>query len=78
MVEFVVEVFIITISLMLIIALVGLFVVTLAQPEEDLASSFNVITDIMTTIIGALIGFVAGRGQGKLEERDAREHEEHP
>jgi len=70
MVEFVVEVFVVTVCTMLILSLTGLGILMIAQPERDLGPLISTITDIMNTIIGALIGFIAGRGHGTAVTQD--------
>lgn len=65
--EFVVSVFVIVVATVLMLAVIFLAIAELVAPEEDRSSTLNAITDIMNTIIGALIGFVAGKGQGRVE-----------
>jgi len=67
-IEYVVEVFTFTIAAMLLILLVGAIVIAFFRPEANLSGVFNAITDIMTTMLGALIGYIAGRGNRPEDE----------
>lgn len=74
MVEFVVQVFVVTVASILMLSLVGAGL--LVGFGVDAGPVINSITDITNTIIGALIGFVAGRGQGKQEAHDEQAEEQ--
>jgi hypothetical protein len=71
MVDFVVLIFVLTVSTILIMAAIGLFVFTIFLDDFDSGPLTNSLADIMTTMIGALIGFIAGKGQGHIEGREA-------
>ena len=70
MAEFVVEVFVVVIASVIIIAVLGTGLVIFFRPSANWAALVVLINDVMTTIIGALIGFIAGRGQGKSDSAD--------
>lgn len=63
--DFVVVVFAMLVVAVLLSLTIG--VVVAALEGEDVRSYFTVITDIMTTIIGALVGYLAGRGSSHTE-----------
>ena len=67
MADFVVIVFALLIVTSLMFAVVGLGVLALVQPDRDLSGLIAILADIFTTIIGALVGYIAGRGQTNLE-----------
>jgi uncharacterized membrane protein YdjX (TVP38/TMEM64 family) len=67
MVEFIVMVFVLTISTMLILGILGTGVLLLVRPEFNFGPVISIFSDIISTILGALIGFIAGRGQGRTE-----------
>lgn len=67
-VDFVVEVFVVTIGTLLIGSVFGIFLIVVFRPESDVGPYLNAITDIMTTIIGALIGYIAGKGSHQMEQ----------
>ena len=70
MVEFVVLVFALSVSVMLVLTVVGAVVYLTIHPKAESGPWLNTIADIMTTLVGALIGYIAGKGQGRLEEQD--------
>ena len=67
-IEYVVEVFTFTVAAMMLILLVGLLILTFFRPNNNYAGAFNALTDIMTTMLGALIGYIAGKGSRSDEE----------
>lgn len=70
MTEFVVFVFVTIVGLLLTFTAVITSIVALLNPERDYSTIQNTIFDILTTIIGALIGFIAGKGAGRAEVHD--------
>lgn len=72
MTDFVVFCFVSIVFITLLTSVVALFIDVLVNPDHDRSALINVISDTMTTLIGALIGFVAGKGTGRAEV-----HEEH-
>ena len=70
MVEFIVMVFVSTVSIILIFSVIGTGLFIIFVEGYDAGPAINAVADIMTTIIGALIGFIAGRGQGSIEGKD--------
>lgn len=70
MTEFVVFVFVTIVAIMLIGSVTTLIVLSFTDPDGDRSGLVNILTDTMNTIIGALIGFVAGKGQGRSEVHD--------
>ncbi|HEY7009077.1 MAG TPA: hypothetical protein VH395_09065 [Jatrophihabitantaceae bacterium] len=66
MVDFVVQIFVLLVSLMLCGAVAALLALALFT-DRDLTIFFKTITDIITTLIGALIGFIAGKNSANVE-----------
>ena len=67
MAEFIVEVFVVVIATIMVGSIAGMFLLVILRPETDVGPYVNAITDVMTTIIGALIGYIAGKGAQKKE-----------
>ena len=76
MVEFVVQIFAVTVVTIMIVAVLGAGLLIFIKPDYEAGPLINSITDIMNTIIGALIGFIAGRGALRLAEEEKKEAEE--
>jgi hypothetical protein len=70
MTDFVVFAFVSIVVIILSTTVVGLLVLAIVQPDVDRSTLVGSLVDIMTTIIGALIGFIAGKGQGRSEVHD--------
>jgi purine-cytosine permease-like protein len=49
------------IGLCVILGVLGLVALKIADPDEDIDTSVKVIGDILTVMLGAVIGFVAGK-----------------
>lgn len=64
--DFVVVVFVVTVATILMLATV-MTIAAAAFTERDVSQTQNALLDITTTIIGSLIGFIAGKGQGRSE-----------
>src|SRR5262245_48147373 len=80
MVDYVVLIFVTTLAFMLISMIAGIFILAVfGSGSTNLGPAINAVTDIMNTILGALIGFVAGKGAGRTEaEEAARSTQEEP
>jgi len=70
MTDFVVFCFVSIVVIILSTTVIGLLVLAIVQPDVDRSKLVGSLVDIMTTIIGALIGFIAGKGQGRSEVHD--------
>lgn len=82
MTDFVVFCFVTIVAIILVTAVVGVVVDGVVNPDSDQATIVNALSDITTTLIGALIGFIAGKGSGKAEaqdeERDRKDRDASP
>jgi hypothetical protein len=76
MTDFVVFCFVTIVTIVLVTAVVGLFIDAILDPEGDRSSLISALADITTTLIGALVGFIAGKGQGHVEARAAQDERE--
>jgi len=66
-VDVVVIMFAVTVSVILVLATIGVISVRLLNPEVDLRNAEGAVGSILTTVVGSLLGLVAGRASGKLE-----------
>lgn len=67
--DFVVNVFVVTVATILVVAFVGTMAAYIFT-DKDVAALLGSLLDIITTIIGALVGFIAGKGSGRAEVHD--------
>ena len=51
-----------------VIAMIGIIIGKIVHPDLDVQAGGEVIANVVTTIVGALIGFVGGRATGRWEE----------
>jgi uncharacterized membrane protein YeaQ/YmgE (transglycosylase-associated protein family) len=73
MTDFVVFCFVSIVAIILVGAVIGLFVDAVMDPDGDRSSLLNALSDITTTLIGALIGFIAGKGTGHAEAQEEQQ-----
>lgn len=72
--DFVVTVFALVVGTSLMIAVIGTGLVAIIRPEQKIAGMIAILADVLTTLIGALIGYLAGRGGNReAEQRDKDE-----
>jgi len=67
--DIVVVMFSILISVVLIVTVVGAVIARLWRPEMDISRITESVNQMLSTIIGALVGFISGRAVGAREER---------
>jgi hypothetical protein len=68
--EVVVLLFTMLICVVITITIVGITVARLMHPSLDLSKAGDAIFNMISTIIGALVGFISGRAYGRREEKD--------
>jgi hypothetical protein len=68
--EIVVLLLTILVCTVLILVILGIVILRIVHPEIDLTKSGDAIFNMVSTIIGALVGFISGRMYGNREERD--------
>ncbi len=59
------------VAAVLILATVGSIISKMTHPELDLHGAEQAVGNIVTTVVGALVGFVGGRATGRMEEAKA-------
>ena len=55
------------VGLTMALVVIGVIVLRLFRPEVDVKSAGAVIGNVLTTLVGALVGFVGGRATGRME-----------
>jgi hypothetical protein len=66
----VVILFTLLICIVMIITVLGITIQKAIHPELDLSKPGDAIFNMVSTIIGALVGFISGRAYGRREEKD--------
>jgi len=56
-----------TIGSVMMLAIIGVIVLKVVRPEVDTSKAGEAITLNVTTIVGALVGFIGGRATGRME-----------
>jgi hypothetical protein len=69
--EVVVIMFTLLICIVMIITILGITIQKAIHPELDLSKAGDAVFNMISTIIGALVGFISGRAYGRREEREA-------
>jgi hypothetical protein len=67
--EIVVLLLTILVCVVLVIVILGIIITRIVHPELDLKGAGDAIFNMISTIIGALVGFISGRIYGRKEER---------
>lgn len=68
----VVLMFTLMICAVMLIITTGTIVAKAIRPDMDVARPAEAINNMLSTIVGALVGFIGGRAQGRHEELTAR------
>jgi hypothetical protein len=66
--EIVVLLFTVLICLVMLITVTGTITAKAVHPEMDVTRSAESINNMLSTIIGALVGFISGRAFGRKEQ----------
>ena len=75
--DFIVVIFAVTIATILVILTIGVMIAGIVG--ADIKSYFAIITSIMTSMISALVGYLAGKGQGRIDtEKEIKQLEPPP
>ncbi len=76
MTDFIVFAFITIIVFILMSAAVTLVLMSIFRPEQDNARLVTILADVTTSLISALVGFLAGKGQGRSDAEEAHKEQE--
>jgi hypothetical protein len=68
--EIVVLLFTVLICVVMVIVTTGTIIAKIWRPEIDTARPAEAINNMLSTIIGALVGFISGRAFGKKEQEE--------
>jgi hypothetical protein len=58
-----------TIGVAIVMSIIGVLILKLRDPGMDVKGASSVVGNILTTVVGALVGFIGGRATGRMEER---------
>jgi hypothetical protein len=61
----------ITIGGAIVLSIIGVLILKLRDPAMDVKGASSVVGNILTTVVGALVGFIGGRATGRMEESKA-------
>lgn len=65
--DYVVIIFALMVAITVVISCVGLIWAKVTHPELDVRVLTELFGNVITTVVGALVGFVGGRAQGRAE-----------
>jgi hypothetical protein len=66
-IDIVVIVMALSIGGIILMAGLGAIILKVLHPDIDIQRGVEALTNIVTTVVGALVGFIGGRAQGKME-----------
>lgn len=55
------------VGVVLLLSVVGVLILKITHPELDTSKAGEAVGGVVTTIVGALVGFIGGRAAGRLE-----------
>jgi len=61
-----------TIGVILTLTLLGILLLKILHPDMDTSRGGEAVGNILTTIVGALVGFIGGRATGKYEQQNGK------
>lgn len=61
------------ICVVMVITVVGVTIIRIVHPELEVQRAAEAVNNMLSTIIGALVGFISGRAVGRREERQVLE-----
>jgi hypothetical protein len=61
----------VVVALVVVAGFVGIILIELIHPEVDTDPLIRIESEILGVLVGALVGFVGGRGVGRAEEIDS-------
>jgi len=75
MTDFIVFSFVTIIVIILLSAAATLVLLAIFRPDVDNARLVTILADVTTSLIAALVGFLAGKGQGRSDAEEAHKEE---
>jgi len=70
-IEIVVLIFTCVVSFSVTFLVVGAVVMRIIHPDSEIKPAAELVTNMISTIVGALLGFISGRATGILEANGA-------
>ncbi len=71
MTDFVVFSFVSIVVVMLVGGVTAFIVLSFKDPDRDMSRGIAIFSDITTSLISALVGFLAGKGSGAADAKEA-------
>lgn len=62
-----------TIGLVLLLIVIGMLALRLYRPDIDINKGAESVGNILTTVVGALVGLIGGRAAGRLEANNSQQ-----
>ena len=56
-----------SVGIVLFLTVLGIIAMKLIHPNADVSRGAEALTNVTTTIVGALVGFIGGRATGRME-----------
>jgi len=64
------------VAVVVVLAVIGILILKIIHPEADTTKGAEIIANMITTIIGALVGFIGGRAYGRGENGNGKKEKE--
>lgn len=74
--DLVVIMFTLMVTITVVLGAIGLIWIRISRPDVDIKAGSEFLGNIITTIVGALVGFVGGRAAGRAEANGQNEKKE--
>lgn len=75
MTDFVVFCFVSVVIIIIVISTVSTAIIVIFYPDRDVSTAVQILSSILTTLLGALFGFMGGRGYNKVEHKEKESKE---
>lgn len=66
--DFIVFCFISVVVIILLLATTGIILIAIFDPERDQSTAIKVLGNVLTTLVGALLGYLARKGSERTEQ----------
>lgn len=60
------------VALLMILLGIGAIIAKMNYPDMDIKSASELFGNVLTTVVGALVGFIGGRAAGRAEANGAK------
>ena len=66
-IDLVIIIITVTVGCTVLLTVMALFIMRLMHPEADTSRAAEAVMNIVTTLVGSLVGFIGGRATGRWE-----------